>query len=92
MSVGRDGRVKPAKGVHVREFDGEMVLLDLERGEYYGLDEVGVRVWKGLVGGETPGEIATRLAPEHDVELDRMVQDFVTLVDDLVKRGLVEPA
>ena len=25
--------------VHVKEFDGEMVLLDLTKGEYYGLNE-----------------------------------------------------
>lgn len=92
MTVGKAGRVRPSKNVHVREFDGEMVLLDLDRGEYFGLDELGGRVWHGLVQGETPLEIATRLEPEHDVVLDTLVADFVALADELVKRGLVEPA
>lgn len=91
MSIGRDGRVRPAKGVHVREFDGEMVLLDLDRGEYYGLDEMGCRMWKGLAAGETPSEIVTHLAPEHDVEPERMLSDLVALADELVRRGLALP-
>ncbi len=91
MSVGKSGRVRPTKGVHVREFDGEMVLLDLERGEYFGLDELGGRVWNGLVKGETPEQIAARLEPEHEVTLDRLVVDLVALTDELLRRGLVEP-
>ena len=91
MSVGRTGRVRPTKSVHVREFDGEMVLLDLERGEYFGLDELGGRVWRGLVQGETPEQIATRLEPEHNAVLDTLVTDFVALTDELVRRGLAEP-
>jgi Coenzyme PQQ synthesis protein D (PqqD) len=91
MSVGKSGRVRPSKSVHVREFDGEMVLLDLERGEYFGLDELGGRVWRGLVEGETPEQIAVRLEPEHDVVLDTLVGDLVALADELIRRGLVEP-
>jgi hypothetical protein len=92
VSVGKLGKIQAASGVHVREFDGEMVLLDLDRGEYFGLDEIGARVWKGLQGGETPEEIAVRLAPEFEVELDTMVTDFVALADELVRRGLAKPA
>lgn len=91
MSVGKFGRVKPSSGVHVREFDGEMVLLDLERGEYFGLDELGGRVWRGLVEGECPHEIAVRLEPEHEVVLDTLEHDLVALTDELLRRGLVEP-
>jgi hypothetical protein len=92
MSVGKIGRIRPAAGVHVREFDGEMVLLDLERGVYFGLDEIGARVWNGLSTGETPEQIATRLAPEYAAEVDAMIVDFVALADELVRRGLASPA
>lgn len=91
MSVGQSGRVRPSKGVHVREFDGEMVLLDLERGEYFGLDELGGRVWRGLVEGQTPEQIAARLQPEHDVVMETLLADLVALTDELVRRGLAEP-
>lgn len=91
MSIGRDGRVLAAKAVHVREFDGEMVLLDLDRGEYYGLDEMGCIMWRGLAAGESPAEIVGRLAPEHDVAPERMLSDLVALADELVRRGLAVP-
>ena len=91
MSIGKGGRLRASEGVHAREFDGEMVLLDLERGEYFGLDELGCVAWKGLVNGESPQEIADRIGPEHDVTPERLVSDLVALADELVARGLAVP-
>lgn len=48
-----------------RELEGESVVLNLETGRYYGLDEVGTRAWRAI---EPKG--ALRLA------LDRVLQDF----------------
>ena len=91
MTIGKGGRVRTREGVHVREFDGEMVLLDLERGEYFGLDALGCVAWKGLVSGESPQEIADRIGPEHDVDPEQLVADLVALADELVARGLAVP-
>jgi hypothetical protein len=91
LSIGKSGRLRANEGVHAREFDGEMVLLDLERGEYFGLDELGCVAWKGLVNGETPQEIADRIGPEHEVTSEQLVSDLVALADELVARGLAVP-
>lgn len=91
MSVGKDGRVVVNNHVHVRQFEGEMVLLHLERGDYFGLDDLGARVWHGLAAGQSPSEIAAALAGDHDVDPARMLADFVALADELVLRGLVAP-
>jgi hypothetical protein len=50
-----------------RELEGESVVLNLETGMYFGLDEVGTRAWCAI---EPKG--ALRLA------LDRVLQDFDT--------------
>ena len=92
MSIDKNTRVRVGKNVHVREFDGEMVLLDLDRGEYFGLDALGCRVWKSLAEGKSLAEIADDLAPEHEVEPERLLADLLALVNDLLARGLVTPA
>ncbi len=91
MSIGEDGRVEIGKGVHVREFDGETVLLDLERGEYFGLDEIGALMWRALAGGESPREVASRLVADFDVEPARLLSDVVSLADQLIARRLAVP-
>ena len=49
MSLADDVRIRIPDGVVFREVKGEAVLLELETGRYYGLDEVGTRIWQLLV-------------------------------------------
>lgn len=75
--------------VFVREFDGELVLLDLEGGDYFGLSEVGLVLWNGLAAGKTPRQIAVEAVALYEVELPKMTEDFVTLAEELVAKGLL---
>jgi len=67
----------------------EMVLLDFERGIYYGLNPVGARVWELLAEGKSTDEIIELLTDEFDVEATDAKDDVMTLMDDLAANGLV---
>ena len=43
-----DQKVIFAETVFAQEVDGEMVLLDMESENYFGLDEVGTSIWKEI--------------------------------------------
>ena len=88
--IGADIRLRVAPNVFTREFDGEVVVVDLERGDYFGLDVVGARAWSGLAVGRTPREVARELCLEFDVEIDRLLADLVALTHELVTRKLME--
>jgi hypothetical protein len=90
MTIDETSRVRCARHVFAREFDEELVLLDLTRGEYYGLDRLGARVWNGLVAGRSIAEIARDVLPDYDVEQEVLRADLVALVRDLAQKGLVE--
>lgn len=85
-------RVKPAPSVFFRDFDGEMVLLDLGRGEYFGLNPVGATIWHAIVEGRSNEEAAALVAREYEVDAARSHADVEALVSELVARGLVVPA
>ena len=89
MSLGANVRVSAGANVHAREFDGEMVLLHLERGDYFGLDAIGAQAWKRLVEGASPAEITDELVERYDVERSKLLADIVALTDQLVQRGLL---
>jgi Coenzyme PQQ synthesis protein D (PqqD) len=85
----RYARVRCAEAVHARQFDEELIILDLAKGEYFALDAVGARLWTGLEAGRTVEQIAQQVVAEYDVELDTVLADLVALGDELVAQGLI---
>ncbi len=73
-----------------REVGGEMILLDLDLGNYYGLNEVGCRVWSLLVAKATFGEIEERLFDEFEVDRSTLASDLRRVLRDLAEHGLID--
>jgi hypothetical protein len=88
--IGANDHVGARPHVHAREFDGDLILLDLEVGEYFALGDVGARMWHELAQGKTPREVAAKLVAEFDATEDDITRDCVRLVEDLLRRGLLE--
>jgi hypothetical protein len=73
-----------------REVSGETVLLNLDSGVYFGLDEIGTDIWRLLRGGASLAETAAELLATYDVERRVLEDDLVRLVDQLARSGLVK--
>jgi hypothetical protein len=69
---------------------GEAVLLTLEGGQYYGLNDMGTRVWKGLLEGTSMIRVVRLLADEFDVTARQAESDVLALAQRLLAAGLVE--
>ena len=69
---------------------GEVAILNLKRGTYYGLDAVGARIWDLIQEPRTIGEIRDALVNEYEVQRDRCESDLITLLQRLTDEGLVE--
>lgn len=78
--------------VLVQELGGELVLLNLDSEEYFGLDTVGASMWQILQ--ETGSIQATydRLLEQYEVEPEQLKQDLLELIEKFVDHGLVELA
>ena len=83
-------QIKIPEDVLFHELSGEAVLLNLASGKYFGLDEVGTRMW--LLLSEHPSlELAYQfLLKEYDVADDKLKTDLFKLVEDLAQNGLLE--
>lgn len=74
--------------VLLREVDGEMVLLELDGEQYYGLDEVGARIVTRLT--DQPFlEAMSALQGEYSVSPEVLQRDVMTLIDELVRAKLL---
>jgi hypothetical protein len=72
-----------------RELSGEVVLLNLQSGVYYGLDTVGSRIWQLLMESRGLDEVCAIMLDEYDVDPDTLQADVETLVGELSDKGLV---
>jgi ornithine carbamoyltransferase len=79
-----------ADTVFAQEVDGEMVLLDMNSENYFGLDAVGTDIWQAMQEKETLQEVLEVLLEQYEVEEDVLKKDLLTFVDKLQESGLVE--
>ena len=73
-----------------RELDGESIVLNLQTGTYFGLDEVGTRVWQLIEQYGALHAVRDALVAEFEVEPETAGRDLAQLVSDLADRGLVD--
>lgn len=69
---------------------GEAVILHLGQGMYYGLDEVGARIWQLIQQPCTPAEICGAIVAEYDVAPERCQEDVLALLGELAAAELIE--
>jgi len=76
----------------VRQIEGESVLLNLQSEQYFGLDEVGTRMWVALTSANSIQEAYETLLGEYEVDAEKLRQDLQGLLEKLVEKGLIEVA
>jgi hypothetical protein len=85
-----ESRISVPEDVLFRDLGGEAVLLSLKTGKYYGLDEVGTRMWSLLVEHGRVEPAYRALLDEYDVIEERLRQDLLNLINDLAAQQLLQ--
>jgi hypothetical protein len=70
--------------------DGDVAILNLRDGVYYGLNVIGGRIWDLIQEPRMVAEVRDILLEEYHVERERCTQEVIALLEDLLKRGLIE--
>jgi len=89
-SITLDSVVVVAKEQISCDLLGESVILDLCGGVYYGLDEVGARVWALMQVPRTVGDVCEALLEEYEVDPQRCEIDLLNLLGELRAKDLIE--
>ena len=83
-------RVSFPEHVLGEEVDGKFLLLDIKGGGYYGLNEVGSRIWSLLREGKAPAAVVASLLEEYDVSEEQLRSDVLGFLSAMQSRGLLE--
>src|SRR5438093_604048 len=89
--ISRHAAIRIRKDVVFRELEGEMVLLNLATGVYFGLDAVGTRIWGLIDGHRSAADIVATLTSEYEVDGDTCDADLARFLETLRDNELVEP-
>jgi coenzyme PQQ synthesis protein D (PqqD) len=80
-----------AKSGHLAtDLGHEMVIFNTRNEKYYGLNDVGTRVWSLIQEPKTVGEIVKIVVAEYDVEPEQFERDLTNLLQDLQSANLIE--
>jgi hypothetical protein len=93
-SVSLENSVRISGEVVFREIDGEAVLLDLGTSIYFGLNEVGTRIWTLLQQDGSLQRTLDALKQGYpEIPRDQLEQDLLELVSRMLEKGLLlEPS
>ena len=72
------------------DFGDELVVLNLRDGFYYGLDDLGLRIWRLMQAPVTVRDIRDAVTSEYEVDAARCERDIRAFLDELAGRGLIE--
>jgi coenzyme PQQ biosynthesis protein PqqD len=81
--------IRRQDGVLAQEARGQTVLLRLEDGGYYALDDVGARIWELCDGSRAVGQIVDLLCKEFDAPEAIVRADVLEFIDDLRRERLL---
>ncbi|MEO1045694.1 MAG: PqqD family protein [Pseudomonadota bacterium] len=87
--VGREDQINKTDSHVETVVDDEMVLMDIEHGNFYSLTDTGKRIWELIDGPTRVDTLVERLTAEYDVAENECIEHLSGLLHDLQQRGLV---
>lgn len=85
-----DATVQATKNQVSSDLAGESIILSLQTAQYYGLGQVGARIWELVQQPIRVLEVRDIILDEYDVEPERCKTDLIALLHQLAAEGLIE--
>ena len=72
------------------DIDGEVVMMSIENGKYYGLDKTGSRIWELLENQFSVSGLIDQLLLEFAVDRETCERDVVAFLEQLDEDNMLE--
>jgi len=87
--IGPQSRPRRRERVLTQTAAGTVVLLDLDGGQYYSLDEVSARVWELCDGDNGVGGIVEAISAEYDAPAETIYEDVRAFLEEMLDEKLL---
>ena len=87
--IGPDTIIQRRNDLLFNEIDGEVVMLSVENGEYYGMDKTGSYIWKLLKDPMKFSELINTLICKFDVSNEQCTSDLLSFLNIMSEKNLI---
>lgn len=87
--IGLHDRVVANDDVLSTDVDGSVVMMDVDSGSYFGLDDISSDIWHRLAQPVTVESLCDGLLRDYDAPLDVIRQDVLSLLNTFHDKKLV---
>ena len=87
--MNKDSILQRAESVTFEVVADEAILIDINTGTYFSLNEVGTEFWQMLDGEQTIEQHAQTIANKYEVENDIVVADLLELANEMARDDLL---
>lgn len=71
------------------EIDGELVMMDMESGQYFNLDQIGTVIWRELAQPRTVADLCRFLVDRYDAPAGEIERDVLDLLRQMADKKLI---
>jgi hypothetical protein len=89
-TVALDDIVAQGKGSIVSDMGGEKVMLSVRNGKYYGLGDIGGKIWDMMERPIAARQLVDSLLAEYEVERGECEHHVLAFLELLAQEGLLE--
>lgn len=82
-------KVVKKESIITQEVDDEIVLLDTNSSNYFGLDNVSIDIWKGIEEGKNLNEIYNSILEKYEVKEEELKKDIESFIISLEVYGII---
>ncbi|MCG2784734.1 MAG: PqqD family peptide modification chaperone [Anaerolineae bacterium] len=84
--------LKRAENILFSEIDQDKVMIDIERGAYFGMNPVAGEIWDLLEAPLTPQQVIQKLMSLYEVDAETCQTETLQVLQRMVRLKLVEVA
>ena len=85
----KEQQISIPSNVFAQMVDDEMVILDTQSENYFGLDAIGTVMWEQLVKNPSLDTLKEEMLAHYDVEEAVLENDIRIFIDSLIQSNLV---
>jgi hypothetical protein len=89
MSISTESIISKIEDVVASDIDDEKVMMSVEKGQYYGLDPIGSRVWELIEEPVKVSELIDTLFQKYDVDRETCERDVLAFLEELHEYGIL---
>jgi hypothetical protein len=71
------------------DMDDETVMMNIEKGEYYGINPIGSRIWELIETPRKVSNICEKLCEEYDVTQEKCNNDVMHFLNHMAEKKII---